>query len=291
MLQREYNVPCTHIPIGHSAPASPDRKTLEGTGYKEETTSSRVKRRKVSSSEEGSRKDDTDVVPVMSKWVAECFPQGSIASERDLREIVQEAADAARNDLDEESALGWAGGFEFPASFIESDVAMLKASALDFPNMVERRFKILAPDRLSAERVSRLRADNPERELMFYLAIEIKVFKPEGFRPNGRGPRTPLRENYVKVAPAVNRMLSELVKQKLAFMLPFEEELRHVPDLHFCKAHWCTKKGKASGRPLGDMSNIDGTKLNADAATTYHGQIQHPTINDIAKMVHDFWTE
>ena len=220
-----------------------------------------------------------------------CFPQESLSSERDVRDLVEEAANAAKNDLDEQSALKWAGGYEFPASFVDSDMAMLKAAALDFPKMVERRFKILAPDRLSAERVSRLRVDNPERDLMFDLAIGMKVIKPVCFVANGTAPRSPLRSNYVNVAPAVNKMLSELVKQKLAL----DAALRHIPDLHFCKAHWCTKKGKASGRPLGDMSNVGGTKLNTpetvDEATAYYGQICHPTIEDIAKMVHDFWSE
>ena len=64
-------------------------------------------------------------------------------------------------------------------------MAMLKAAALDFPKMVERRFKILAPDRLSAERVSRLRVDNPKRDLMFDLAIGRKVFKrPQRYHTN-----------------------------------------------------------------------------------------------------------
>ena len=51
---------------------------------------------------------------------------------------------------------------------------------------------------------------------------------------------------------------------------------------------------RASGRPLGDLSNVEGTPLNtdatADAATTYYGPITHPTIEDIAVMVDQFWT-
>lgn len=235
-----------------------------------------------------------DVAPVISKWVEACFPQGSASSERDLRELVIEAAEAARSDYDERSALEWAEGYEFPQSFLASDVGLLQASALDFPKMVERRLKVLAPDRLSVERVNRLREDNPERVLMLDLAAGMRVFRPEGFTPNGLQPRTPLRSSYTNVAPAVNRMLGDVIKQKLAFLLPLETAMRHVPDLHLCKAHWCTKKGKPSGRPLGDMSNVDGTPLNtretADAATAYYGQILHPTIEDIAQMVHDFWT-
>ena len=93
----------------------------------------------------------------------------------------------------------------------------------------------------------------------------------------------------------MNKMLGAVVEQKLAFLIPLEIAQRHVPELHLCKAHWCTKKGKASGRPLGDLSYIDGTPLNTDetaeAAMWHYGQILHPTIVDIAVMIHTFWTE
>lgn len=93
------------------------------------------------------------------------------------------------------------------------------------------------------------------------LVNGMRVALPEGFVPNGHQPRSPL----------------------------------HLCNLHLCKAHWTTKKGKASGRPLGDLSNVDGTQLNtdatADAATAYYGPITHPTIEDIAIMVDKFWRE
>jgi hypothetical protein len=45
---------------------------------------------------------------------------------------------------------------------------------------------------------------------------------------------------------------------------------------------------------MSDLTNVDGTHLNTDetakAASDYYGAIRHPTIEDIAKMVHDFWT-
>jgi hypothetical protein len=88
-------------------------------------------------------------------------------------------------------------------------------------------------------------------------------------------------------------MLGAIVDQRLAFLLPLEAAQQYVPNLHLCKAHWTVKKGKPSGRPLGDLSNVDGTKINTEemaaAATAYYGEIRHPTIDDIAVMVYDFW--
>ena len=55
--------------------------------------------------------DSRDIAPVINKWVAACFPQGSQSSEKDLQELVQEAADAARDDYDWKSAVVWTEGY------------------------------------------------------------------------------------------------------------------------------------------------------------------------------------
>jgi hypothetical protein len=106
-------------------------------------------------------------------------------------------------------------------------------------------------------------------------------------------PRSDRRPIYETVVSAVNKMLGALVHQRLAFLLPLEMAQEHVTNLHLCKAHWAVKKGKPSGRPLGDRSNVDGTKINTDetaaAATAYYGEIRHPTIDDIAVIIYDFW--
>jgi hypothetical protein len=88
--------------------------------------------------------------------------------------------------------------------------------------MVRKRLELSSPDRLSASRVEYLRADNPERRLMIDLVIGMKALVPDGW--NGSHPRTPLRKKYVTDVTllAVNRMFGEVVKQKLAFLIPLE---------------------------------------------------------------------
>ena len=237
--------------------------------------------------------ENSAVAPVIGQWAEACFPVGSPSSEADVRELIQEAAESARGDYGPESAIAWAEGYTFPAHYMESDIRCLQAAQLDFTVMVRRRLCQLAPNRLSASRVERLRVDNPERTLMFDLAKGMKVHLPVGFEPNGKRERPKLRKTYVEVATAVNKMLGAVVEQRLAFLLPLDMAQRYVPGLHLCKAHWTVKKGKPSGRPLGDLSKVDGTPINtdetADAASGYYGKIVHPTIEDIAVMIHDFW--
>jgi hypothetical protein len=235
------------------------------------------------------------VVADVRRWAETCFSARDPASEQEIQALIHEASEAARDDYGVDSANEWAGGYRFPEEYVNSDVKFLQSQMLDFTSMVRRRLRSLAPDRLNNERVEGLRPDNPERTLLFELVGGMKVHRPEGFTPNGSLPRTDLRSAYEAVAPAVNKMLGAVVEQKLAFLLPLRVAQQYVPELHLCKAHWCTKKGKASGRPLGDLSYVDGTPLNtdetADAATRHYGKIVHPTINDIANMIYAFWTD
>ena len=236
---------------------------------------------------------DLPIAPVVGMWAEACFPVESRTTESEVRNLLEEAAEAAREDYDAASAVAWADGYEFPPEYLDSDIRCLRAAQLDFPRMVRRRLQILSPNRLNAERVSRLRPDNPERVLMEDLVGGMRVHLPVGFIPNGRLEQSPKRASYLTVATAVNKMLGAVWDQRLAFFLPLNMAQEHVPNLHLCKAHWTTKKGKPSGRPLGDLSNVDGTPINTDetkvAAAAFYGKINHPTIEHIAIMIYEFW--
>jgi hypothetical protein len=77
-------------------------------------------------------------------------------------------------------------------------------------------------------------------------------------------PRSPRRAIYETVATAVNKMLGGIVDKELAFLLLLDMAQRHIPNLHICKAHRPHKKGEKCGRPLGDLSNVDGIAINND---------------------------
>ena len=76
--------------------------------------------------------------------------------------------------------------------------------------------------------------------------------------------------------------------------MPKKLAIETIPRLHLCTAHWAQKTGKKSGRPIGDMTYVDGTALNTEEATKeaedYYGPIRHPTIDDIAVMILDSFT-
>ena len=183
---------------------------------------------------------------------------GSRTTEAELRELLKEAADAARDDHGTASAIAWAGGYVFPPEYMESDVRCLRAAQLDFKAMVRRRLASLAPDRLNTERVAQLRPDNPELALMHDLVGGMRVHLPEGFAPNGTLPRTSRRPIYETVATAVNKMLGGIVAQKLAFLLPLDLALQHVPSCISARRTGLSKKENHLGNPLGTSVMLMG---------------------------------
>lgn len=128
---------------------------------------------------------------------------------------------------------------------------------------------------------------------MMDLVVGMKVHLPNNFQPNGADcdALTPLRRSYVRVHPAVNKMLGATLDQQLDFILPAHLARQFVPKLHLCKAHWTQKRGKKLGRPLGDLAYVCALKTpeTAKAATEYYGDIHHPTIDGIANMIMSFW--
>lgn len=160
------------------------------------------------------------MAPVVGKWAEACFPVESKTTKAEVKQLLEEAAEAAREDHDAASAIRWAENYTFPPSYVDSDIRCLRADQLDFPAMIRRRLRQLSPGRLNMDRVSRLRPDNPERAMMADLVGGMRVHLPDGFIPNGRMPklpegakrngklfRTPRRSSYETVATALNKML------------------------------------------------------------------------------------
>ena len=221
------------------------------------------------------------------------FAPNQLLPQDRLREIIRAAIRASDEDYGIGEAVTWAGGYTFPQSMLESSLAGFKEAGFDLTSMVRNQLLLLAPNRLNDHRITQLHPDNPEKNLLYDLAKGMRVPLPPDFRPNGTEPPAPLRATYIRVHAAVNRMLGSIVDQKLAFLLPKPLALQYIRNIHFCSAHWAPKKGKPSGRPIGDLTYVSGSPLNTPATTAasaaFYGDIRHPTIEDIVNMVLDFW--
>jgi hypothetical protein len=296
-------VVCTRLPRGRplvSRDTNPFRFTLLGAGVSKGrngvpevvrgTTTTRENRRD-SARNSKRKKGETisEMVPVIGRWAEVCFSVGSRTAESDLRELLEEAAEAAKDEHGKASAIAWAGGYTFPPEYMASDVRCLRAAQLDFQIMVRRRLTQLSPGRLNVERVSRLRSDNPELGLMRDLAEGMRRVS----QPMAVGASTDIRDSIDRGEQDARRNRGAEASVSTPLGNGATALYKHVPNLHLCKAHWTTKKGKPCGRPLGDLSDVDGMPINTDAtaaeATKYYGQIRHPTIDDIAVMVYDLW--
>jgi hypothetical protein len=128
---------------------------------------------------------------------------------------------------------------------------------------------------------------------MLRLADGMPLLPDNGFVPNGPEAIPPLSAAYLRLAPAVNKMIFEdFIAPGLAIILPKSLVLDHLPSFHLSRLSWTSKVGKAKGRPLVDCSaglmplNSESTKLSCDFIWD---NIQHPTINSLAQMVLNFW--
>ena len=212
-----------------------------------------------------------------------------------IRKILTEAYISTDENYGIEEAIEWANGFEIPSSAVASDMRKFRAAGLDFKIMVKRQIAVNSANRLSKDRVNRLHPNNPKRNKLYDLSDGMIIPRCPSFAPNALGETTPPRDLYLRVHSAVDKMLFSLHEQGLAFILPEAEALRFIPNLNCCKAHWAKKKGKKSGRPIGDLSNGDGTPLNSEyaklEAEKYWGIISHPTISDFVLMILDLFEE
>ena len=231
----------------------------------------------------------------MMRCAATYFLNGAPAPIEALQATIAEAVEAASDIYGVAEAVEWAGGFEFPQDTLDSDLRCFRAAGLNFKTMVERRLSTLKGNRLNPARISKLDSSNPEIRLLLDLADGMRVPRPDGFVPNGKSELSPLRPSYLRVAGAVNKMIADIVAKKLGFLLSKALAIQTIPNLHLCTAHWTPKKGKKSGRPIGDLTFVDGTPLNSDETTAasgaYYGTIIHPTIEVIIKMILRFWME
>jgi hypothetical protein len=228
------------------------------------------------------------------------FPEEAVSENIvQLKGIVEKSYALADEVFHAQDAEIWGNGFEVSEDLVLNDENLFKASMRDLTVMTIRRQKQLSPNRLNRQRVeAHIRSDNPERDKLFLLAEKgMPILLRPGFEANGTGRLPPLRKTYTAVKSAVNRLLVENFHNLgLAFILSKKTALE-IKGIHFSPLHWTEKQGKRQGRPIGDCSdggNEEGNEpLNSDhtkeQSDLLWGIIKHPSIDDAAKMILNYY--
>ena len=231
--------------------------------------------------------------------LSEVFPNEATKEHRDqLWKIAETAYHLADEVYSVKEANIWAADFKITDDIVNSDEALFRASMRDLTTMARMRKEKLSPHRLNQQRIeSFTRPDNPERKRLLQLAQKgMPILLRPGFKSNGCGEHPPLRRKYMTVQNAVNKLLFENFHQKgLAFILT-KATAKTIPGLHLSPLSWTEKQGKVQGRPIGDCSDggheLDNEPLNSDhtkiASDELWGQIRHPTLQDICRLITDF---
>jgi hypothetical protein len=143
--------------------------------------------------------------------------------------------------------------------------------------------------RLSLESVDRwVPTTDPDYGRLRDLVSGIPIITAEDFRPNGAPPK--LRAKYLRMAPAVNKLMYQLYEKDNIIIMP-TEKAKQIKGVHFSSTHWALKKGKVWGRPIGDASSSEeGTSpLNSERVKELvkemWGDIEHPTVEILSAMV------
>ena len=191
-------------------------------------------------------------------------------------------------------AIEWGNGYELPLNVYHRDLGCL-AQAGTLCQMVLNLRRKTSQNRLNKDRVLRcVSKSDPDFEKVIGLAVHgIEVHREDSFVPNSSilNGTPPLRKAYKEAHSAVNKMLYDLWKAELVFILP-KSALMELGGVHFSCQHWATKKGKKCGRPIHDASDRKYGAINSPKVSLmselYYGPVVLPTIVDIVLMILQF---
>ena len=246
------------------------------------------------------QKIDKVVALVAEFFVDEEFSREEIAG------VVREAYEVADVDFGAEEAARAAEDFEWPEEVLTRDSHKAARAGFSLERMVREEHDSKAHDRLSHARINSLLGserqegdqggvrregrEDREWERLHRLVDGARVLVDEDFAPNNRAP--PLRSLYRRVSKAVHKLLLELWREEKVFIVT-KDVAAKLGALHYSPTHWARKAGKVLGRNIFDAS--DGkfsTPLNTKTVKAMvrecYGDIRHPTIDEIVRMVMDF---
>jgi hypothetical protein len=216
-----------------------------------------------------------------------------------LNSLMTKAFEAADENYGMREAAEWGGEFVFDPGKVTSDEDLVRTAMLDVSMAARMKMRPHAANRLSEERIRRLRNDNEEIPRLLRLSKGAPVFPDPDFVPNGAGGKPPLRKKYLATAPAVNKMIQEAYLDPGLALIVSQSFADSLEGLHYSPLGWAPKWGKKKGRPITDCSDGGSEKDNAPLNSPYTkgvsdevwGTIEHPTIEELVRMVVEFFRE
>ena len=221
--------------------------------------------------------------------------------------FLQEAQRVASDDYGAAAAIQWAEDFQFDPALLRRDLHEFRAAHHDLSTLARRRQCDRAPRRLSVTRIhqtfgplgpSGVGLSHQDFNRLLHIAeFGVTVFTPPQFTPCATP--APLRQRYQEVHCAIHRLLHKQMVDSTVVVLPLEE-VQQTPEIHLQNAqHWTTKRNKAQGRAIADLSNtpdpvlfrplngfssVDKTAVTTACVDAY-GPIHHPTLISLVLMV------
>ena len=239
---------------------------------------------------------ETATVDSIMQWSLATYPE-LIIRRQEIESLVIEAYRYGSSVYGEQAAIEWAEGFRIPQSDVDKDMRELDGFHGNLKLMVDSRRALLNPERLNKERIHEfISDDNPEKEKLLLIARGMEHMADPGYRGCTFETRPKLSKSFLKAAPAVEKMFyKDFWEEGLAIILS-ESAVQALPKLGLCLAGWARKLGKPCGRPItngsGRRTMPQEEYLNSpyakEMAKEVYGQIVHPVIGDIPRMIAEY---
>ena len=168
------------------------------------------------------------IMASMLKW----FP-GEVICRHAVSRLAVEAYKITDDDYGEKEAIEWASGFEFAPDLGIRDGNLLKEACGDLEVVVREKQALMADERtrLSLGSIKDMvPLDDPDRQRLIELVQGIQIVTDEDFEANGSPP--PLRAKYLRMAPAVNKLMQQLYDSGKVMIIPTRMALQ-IEGIHF----------------------------------------------------------
>jgi hypothetical protein len=208
--------------------------------------------------------------------------------------LIEQAVCAGSQTFGEQQAIQWAGDFQLPTETIRRDVCDFRRLGGDLSALVRERTAARGETGFTRSRATAtLNRRNPHLAAVLDVADGVEVHLPTVFVPNSLLSTLPPRTaTYKKLSCAVDRAFwHSHMEEGAALTLPLAVLREANLTFHVSAASWAPKAGKAQGRPITDASNgragysVLNHKSVKEACVKRWGDITHPTIDDIVRLV------